>query len=86
MGPRPDGRGKAASAANMAANMSVNGAAARRPRKDGEGQLWRAWPVASMGPRPDGRGKMGPGEAAGAALGRQWGRGQTAAERGSLYG
>ena len=33
-----------------------------------------------MGPRPDGRGKYGLGNLAAAALLRQWGRGQTAAE------
>ena len=83
----------------------VNGAAARRPRKDRVGILAAPRPEASMGPRPDGRGKakrggmsfhveaasMGPRPDGRGKLGasgptavqssRQWGRGQTAAER-----
>ena len=59
----------------------VNGAAARRPRKDENGHEGHNRIVASMGPRPDGRGKLHLRcvERNGGA-GRQWGRGQTAAE------
>ena len=61
MGPRPDGRGKAAERAGQ--------------------DLCAIY--ASMGPRPDGRGKrLERGSARGQAHQRQWGRGQTAAERG----
>ena len=130
MGPRPDGRGKPLpptypwarrAGVNGAAarrprkerhgrggarpTQSVNGAAARRPRKDARAER-REWQgIASMGPRPDGRGKpptrrtkrRGPRVNGAAARrprkaavvpdshclagARQWGRGQTAAER-----
>ena len=56
------------------------------PRPDGRGKttprdgLLEVY-LASMGPRPDGRGKGYCAGRAAAAAGRQWGRGQTAAER-----
>ena len=58
MGPRPDGRGKAKIRSACRARISVNGAAARRPRKAGRSPCARR-----------------------ACATRQWGRGQTAAER-----
>ena len=105
MGPRPDGRGKSAHRQGGGAAPSVNGAAARRPRKavlararrsaaigvngaaarrprkvrvHADGQAHAA---ASMGPRPDGRGKVFLTGALLSRFLRQWGRGQTAAER-----
>ena len=39
--------------------------------------------TASMGPRPDGRGKLEAKNQMGVLSERQWGRGQTAAERAS---
>ena len=83
MGPRPDGRGKWRPTATPGRVCTcVNGAAARRPRKGGRRRdAWRAG-QASMGPRPDGRGKL-PFLITESRQGllRQWGRGQTAAER-----
>ena len=58
MGPRPNGRGKAAAAVMAAAPPGVNGAAAKRPRKV----------VKDVDSSP-------------VRFSRQWGRGQTAAER-----
>ena len=60
MGPRPNGRGKgAASTPTSTTPKSVNGAAAKRPRKVAAGipQALQG-PEASMGPRPNGRGKL----------------------------
>ena len=57
MGPRPDGRGKADPFRVKSAASCVNGAAARRPRKDQAPVCGTYAPEASMGPRPDGRGK-----------------------------
>ena len=60
--------------------LSVNGAAAKRPRK-GPRRYGALVPShASMGPRPNGRGKEVLGDLLAIAVGRQWGRGQTAAE------
>ena len=85
MGPRPDGRGKSAGReATRRATIRVNGAAARRPRKVSDIVHTVDVPQASMGPRPDGRGKARVGGGGGARTGRQWGRGQTAAESGNL--
>ena len=62
--------------------MCVNGAAARRPRKGALPDLGAGlYPLASMGPRPDGRGKTMRGLGRREPAPRQWGRGQTAAER-----
>ena len=59
MGPRPDGRGKHTTHCRSAWKpLSVNGAAARRPRKVVGDDLRGAGVGASMGPRPDGRGKV----------------------------
>ena len=80
MGPRPDGRGKLPLLPAPAPTCSVNGAAARRPRKGGPLRTASRRARASMGPRPDGRGKGRPPRTAGRAPKRQWGRGQTAAE------
>ena len=64
MGPRPDGRGKVASSVNTQwSSESVNGAAARRPRKVTARGIWQSTPPQ-----------------------RQWGRGQTAAERLGSWG
>ena len=57
MGPRPDGRGKPYSTRRVACSASVNGAAARRPRKVQPRRRPSPLFMASMGPRPDGRGK-----------------------------
>ena len=59
----------------------VNGAAARRPRKGGRRRKRAAHRAASMGPRPDGRGKSSSAGVPDCGIRRQWGRGQTAAER-----
>ena len=82
MGPRPDGRGKPYPCGLCMSACGVNGAAARRPRKVAplpEKDVGRV--VASMGPRPDGRGKNVAGQVEAGWQSRQWGRGQTAAER-----
>ena len=81
MGPRPDGRGKPKPSALRQAADGVNGAAARRPRKDRPAPDVASQERASMGPRPDGRGKRRAGGYAVLGSLRQWGRGQTAAER-----
>ena len=60
MGPRPDGRGKSLFNASFDILSSVNGAAARRPRKAGYRARADRAKRASMGPRPDGRGKRMP--------------------------
>ena len=57
MGPRPDGRGKPLPRLHIREPQGVNGAAARRPRKDLERRHMTEYQRASMGPRPDGRGK-----------------------------
>ena len=82
MGPRPNGRGKAlATAQDVRRRLGVNGAAAKRPRKDKGGHIIRIDIEASMGPRPNGRGKSRRRVPAVQAWNvRQWGRGQTAAE------
>ena len=68
--------------ARMRAAPCVNGAAARRPRKGLAGRHPVLCIDASMGPRPDGRGKYYRRvKAAMLSTWRQWGRGQTAAER-----
>ena len=56
------------------------------PRPDGRGKAHRSSRadgdiVASMGPRPDGRGKRSTTKSSARTSARQWGRGQTAAER-----
>ena len=62
----------------------VNGAAAKRPRKAVAFRANRlARGKASMGPRPNGRGKTQNSLGLLVVILRQWGRGQTAAERGS---
>ena len=82
MGPRPDGRGKFGRDPCRCLSARVNGAAARRPRKAAvKVRHHLAWGSASMGPRPDGRGKYAVGWRRCRVCGRQWGRGQTAAER-----
>ena len=83
MGPRPDGRGKREPRPSArGAVTGVNGAAARRPRKVHlRRQADRRRQRASMGPRPDGRGKPIAGRSLRHRRERQWGRGQTAAER-----
>ena len=83
MGPRPDGRGKQPAAVEAEPRLAgVNGAAARRPRKERHPHLT----VVAAAARQWGRGQtaaessirwagnLGNGK-------RQWGRGQTAAER-----
>ena len=75
--PRKDWRGRLL----RIGRDGVNGAAARRPRKDCKVELRGRGAVASMGPRPDGRGKRWIACARTACRPRQWGRGQTAAER-----
>ena len=57
MGPRPDGRGKFNLNYIYCIKPCVNGAAARRPRKELQAALAKETSFASMGPRPDGRGK-----------------------------
>ena len=82
MGPRPNGRGKLAASCTPRAASGVNGAAAKRPRKDRQANKAAGHRHASMGPRPNGRGKR---LASGVVIDhvqRQWGRGQTAAESG----
>ena len=79
------GRGQTAAesvrrARRRRAGWCVNGAAARRPRKGSGRSARRDRLPASMGPRPDGRGKREAREFLNARPGRQWGRGQTAAE------
>ena len=61
------------------------------PRPNGRGKLhFQGRPpclqCASMGPRPNGRGKAAPRACAHCGRARQWGRGQTAAERRRLLG
>ena len=82
MGPRPNGRGKGATVIIVPAGAEgVNGAAAKRPRKDRDDLQGGGRRDASMGPRPNGRGKHGVCHARIGGVQRQWGRGQTAAER-----
>ena len=64
-----------------AGSRRVNGAAAKRPRKGRRQGRRRPNPRASMGPRPNGRGKAAALARAAVRAWRQWGRGQTAAER-----
>ena len=80
MGPRPNGRGKLPHRTRAARRGSVNGAAAKRPRKAPRRLNRLGLFLASMGPRPNGRGKAAAAARARAASMRQWGRGQTAAE------
>ena len=84
--PRQWGRGQTAaesmsSTAITTAAVSVNGAAARRPRKARASPGAPGGRTASMGPRPDGRGKPAAARRHLIVSVRQWGRGQTAAER-----
>ena len=80
------GRGQTAAESAGAAvvgcrTFSVNGAAAKRPRKVGNPAAAKARGLsASMGPRPNGRGKFLFDIGGAGGHGRQWGRGQTAAE------
>ena len=80
MGPRPNGRGKAAKILSVGWTHGVNGAAAKRPRKVAHHAAGRTVPPASMGPRPNGRGKCVVETPMKKLFLRQWGRGQTAAE------
>ena len=84
--PRQWGRGQTAAESRPsrlvdAAGIGVNGAAARRPRKDRTHRTCNRDAHASMGPRPDGRGKLADFAWLLGRVERQWGRGQTAAER-----
>ena len=68
------------------AKAASEGRASMGPRPDGRGKLiggagLRCAMTASMGPRPDGRGKAVQSHGEPAEEWRQWGRGQTAAER-----
>ena len=86
LGRRQWGRGQtAAESDNVEGGKyppgSVNGAAAKRPRKGVWVRFRSSSATASMGPRPNGRGKLGVFVHFFCGASRQWGRGQTAAER-----
>ena len=66
---------------HVSRTLSVNGAAAKRPRKACRAAGGDDLPWPSMGPRPNGRGKGLTVESTKDVNSRQWGRGQTAAER-----
>ena len=81
MGPRPNGRGKVENGANHhSARRGVNGAAAKRPRKDPECPACTD-PVQGVNGAAAKRPRKGLRFIEGGLLRlRQWGRGQTAAE------
>ena len=82
MGPRPDGRGKRQHRpGGSRCRLRVNGAAARRPRKDciADASASSAAGVNGAAARRPRKALVPPSP--GTAAWRQWGRGQTAAER-----